>query len=61
MVNYFWSAATGKTDRALRMGEYMKAAGLTRFESEEVLNEFRTRFNPAKWTPAHKRQHMFVK
>ena len=43
------------------MGEYMKAAGLTRFESEEVLNEFRTRFNPAKWTPAHKRQHMFVK
>jgi hypothetical protein len=59
MVNYFWSAATGKTDRALRMGEYMKAAGLTRFESEEVLCEFRTRFDPSKW--GHKRQHLFVK
>jgi hypothetical protein len=45
------------------MGEYMKKAGLTRFESDEVQKEFknRGRFDPSGWTPTVKRQHVFVK
>jgi hypothetical protein len=44
MVRYFWSAITG-TDRSIGFSDRMKQEGFTRFE--EVLEEFRVRFNDA--------------
>lgn len=42
MVKYFWSAVIG-TERAISFAHRMKQEGFTRFE--EVLEEFRERFN----------------
>ena len=43
MVQYFWSALA--TDNAISFSKKMKAEGLPRFE--DVLEEFRDRFNDA--------------
>ncbi len=45
MVQYFWSAIVG-TERSVGFAKRMKEEGFTRFE--EVLEEFRVRFND-KW------------
>jgi hypothetical protein len=45
MIQYFWSAIVG-TERSIGFARRMKAEGFTRFE--EVLEEFRDRFND-KW------------
>lgn len=42
MVHYFWSAIIG-TERSIGFAAKMRAEGFTRFE--EVLEEFRVRFN----------------
>lgn len=42
MVQYFWSAVIG-TERSIGFANRMKVEGFTRFE--EVLEEFRVRFN----------------
>jgi hypothetical protein len=42
MVHYFWSAIIG-TERSVGFAAKMKAEGFTRFE--EVLEEFRVRFD----------------
>ncbi len=42
MIQYFWSAVIG-TKRSIGFSEKMKNAGFTRFE--EVLEEFRKKFN----------------
>lgn len=47
MVHYFWSALA--TDNAISFSKKMKAEGLPRFE--DVLEEFRDRFNSA-WIAA---------
>ena len=47
MVQFYWSAITG-TDRSIRFAELMKEAGILRFEDNEVLEEFRVRFN-SEW------------
>lgn len=44
MVQYFWSAVIG-TERSIGFSKQMKDAGLSRFE--EVLEEFRVKFNDA--------------
>ncbi|MGE5484693.1 MAG: hypothetical protein ACM3X4_06725 [Ignavibacteriales bacterium] len=42
MIQYYWSAIIG-TERSTRFARLMKLEGFTRFE--EVLEEFRDRFN----------------
>ena len=42
MVHFFWSAITG-TERSINFSNLMKDAGFNRFE--DVLEEFRVRFN----------------
>ena len=42
MVNYFWSAIVG-TEHSVRFADLMKEQGFDRFE--EVLEDFRKRFN----------------
>lgn len=42
MVQYFWSAVIG-TERSIGFSKQMKDAGFSRFE--EVLEEFREKFN----------------
>ncbi|GHV35376.1 hypothetical protein FACS18949_13210 [Clostridia bacterium] len=44
MVRYFWSAITG-TERSIGFANRMRQEGFTRFE--EVLEEFRVRFDDA--------------
>jgi hypothetical protein len=44
MVQYFWSAVIG-TERSIGFAHRMRQEGFTRFE--EVLEEFRVRFNDA--------------
>jgi len=44
MVQYFWSAIIG-TERSIGFAQRMRQEGFTRFE--EVLEEFRERFNDA--------------
>lgn len=44
MISYFWSAVVG-TEKSTRFARLMKAEGFGRFE--EVLEEFRDRFNNA--------------
>lgn len=44
MVYYFWSAVIG-TERSIGFAHRMRQEGFTRFE--EVLEEFRVRFNDA--------------
>jgi predicted glycosyl hydrolase (DUF1957 family) len=42
MINYYWSAIVG-TDRSVEFARNMRDEGFTRFE--EVIDEFRDRFN----------------
>ena len=44
MVSYYWSAIVG-TDRSVPFATAMRSEGFTRFE--EVIDEFRARFNDA--------------
>jgi len=44
MVSYYWAAMHG-TDRSIDFAEKMRGEGFTRFE--EVIDEFRIRFNDA--------------
>lgn len=44
MVHYFWSAVVG-TERSIGFAHQLKQEGFTRFE--EVIEEFRVRFNDA--------------
>lgn len=44
MVSYYWSAIVG-TDRSTEFARQMRGEGFTRFE--EVIDEFRDRFNDA--------------
>ncbi len=44
MVSYYWSAIVG-TDRSTEFARQMRSEGFTRFE--EVIDEFRDRFNDA--------------
>ena len=48
MLHYYWSAVVG-TERSTRFARLMKAEGFNRFE--EVLEEFREKFNDA-WAGA---------
>jgi hypothetical protein len=43
MVQYYWAVIRG-TDRSIRFAEDMRREGFTRFEDEEILEEFRVRF-----------------
>lgn len=45
MIQYYWSAIVG-TERSTNFAEQIKREGFTRFE--EVIDEFRRRFND-KW------------
>ncbi|NIT59786.1 MAG: hypothetical protein GWN00_27270 [Aliifodinibius sp.] len=42
MIHYYWSAIVG-TERSTEFAKQMRAEGFTRFE--EVIDEFRDRFN----------------
>lgn len=44
IIQYYWSAIVG-TDRSIEFAKMMKDEGFTRFE--EVIDEFRARFNDA--------------
>lgn len=44
IIHYYWSAIVG-TDRSIGFAKMMKDEGFTRFE--EVIDEFRARFNNA--------------
>lgn len=44
MVNYYWSAIVG-TEKSTEFARQMRQEGFTRFE--EVIDEFRDRFNDA--------------
>jgi len=44
MVSYYWSAVVG-TDRSIEFAKQMREEGFNRFESEQVLEEFRERFD----------------
>lgn len=44
MIQYFWSAVIG-TERSIGFADHMRKEGFTRFE--DVLEEFRDRFNDA--------------
>ena len=46
MVQYYWSAIRG-TDRSIRFAEDMRREGFSRFEDEEILEQFRVRFGDA--------------
>lgn len=45
MVVYYWNAIVG-TDKSTRFAQMMKAEQFTRFEDPDVIDEFRSRFNP---------------
>ena len=45
MIRYYWSAIIG-TKKSIEFAAQMKREGFSRFEDEEVLEEFRTRFPP---------------
>ena len=47
MMQFYWSAIIG-TDRSIKFAAQMREEGFTRFEDEDVLEEFRRRFND-KW------------
>jgi hypothetical protein len=44
IVHYYWSAVIG-TEKSTAFARQMRAEGFARFEDEEVLVEFRERFN----------------
>ncbi|MGP8049683.1 MAG: hypothetical protein ACLPYB_03650 [Desulfobaccales bacterium] len=44
MRQFYWSAIIG-TDKSMRFAAQMREEGFTRFEDEEILEEFRRRFN----------------
>ena len=44
MIKYYWSSIAG-TERSTEFAKQMRTEGFARFESEEVLEEFRNRFN----------------
>ena len=44
MIKYYWSAIVG-TDKSIEFAKQMRDEGFARFESEDVLQEFRSRFN----------------
>lgn len=44
MISYYWSAIVG-TDKSVPFAQQMRGEGYTRFE--EVIDEFRLRFNDA--------------
>ncbi len=46
MVLYFWSAISG-TERSLPFADDMEREGFTRFEDNQVVEEFRRRFGDA--------------
>ena len=44
MRHFYWSAITG-SEKSIRFAAQMREEGFIRFETEEVLDEFRRRFN----------------
>jgi len=46
MVQYYWSAIIG-TDRSITFADDMRREGFTRFEDDQVLEDFRRRFDDA--------------
>ena len=53
MVQYFWSAIMG-TPRSIEFAKRLKQDGFRRFE--DVIDEFREKFNPDQWLTSGKIQ-----